>query len=268
MCRSSSTDMPPTTTMLAASALADRARYIFADNSVMTSSASYTTKAPTVLAIHAAIAADVAVRALAHTLGIRRRQHVIVVEGNVATALAAAHCTDGLERARQCVRALLAAELIAEGCPVPVDVAFAPSARIALPFRCHAVDTVCATTFIGGDGRRHTLTPSARTALTTALLGAELADDYLLAMILVPSLTRGVHGHQRGIATVTALQHLYWTRAMAAVVANEQSTCAVCLTASASLDVCARCGAVRYCSRDCQVRDWTIHRDHCARNAE
>lgn len=39
--------------------------------------------------------------------------------------------------------------------------------------------------------------------------------------------------------------------------------CEACGSVGAKFKKCARCEYVRYCSRDCQVQDWTKHKSRC-----
>ena len=39
--------------------------------------------------------------------------------------------------------------------------------------------------------------------------------------------------------------------------------CESCESFGAKFKKCARCAHVRYCSRDCQVQDWTKHKSNC-----
>ncbi|KAI6145467.1 hypothetical protein BKA82DRAFT_21336 [Pisolithus tinctorius] len=41
------------------------------------------------------------------------------------------------------------------------------------------------------------------------------------------------------------------------------SGCAACEKGGVPLSVCSRCKRVKYCSKDCQVKDWTTHKKNC-----
>jgi hypothetical protein len=45
------------------------------------------------------------------------------------------------------------------------------------------------------------------------------------------------------------------------------TTCASCGVTKASLQQCSKCGMCHYCGKDCQRRDWEIHKMECKSNA-
>ena len=47
--------------------------------------------------------------------------------------------------------------------------------------------------------------------------------------------------------------------------AKREGGCGGCGRADVRLDVCSRCKLRPYCSRECQVKDWPLHKQRCVR---
>lgn len=46
---------------------------------------------------------------------------------------------------------------------------------------------------------------------------------------------------------------------------KEQESCKACKTNNMKLYLCSRCRSVKYCSKECQKKDWTTHKHNCGK---
>ena len=46
---------------------------------------------------------------------------------------------------------------------------------------------------------------------------------------------------------------------------NNELSCAACSRTLPSMKRCTQCRAVLYCSRECQVKNWALHKEECKR---
>jgi len=44
---------------------------------------------------------------------------------------------------------------------------------------------------------------------------------------------------------------------------NKKNTCLCCLKEVERSQGCSRCGAARYCGRECQLKHWPVHKNSC-----
>ena len=44
---------------------------------------------------------------------------------------------------------------------------------------------------------------------------------------------------------------------------NTNVKCRICNQISTVVQLCSRCHSVCYCSRKCQIKDWTTHKNNC-----